>query len=184
MFQQDINFSLKTIFRSASKVHQQSVPLRNALLYGPPGTKKNSAEKYVSSVINGILYTFVSGADIVPLGMNDPTEIKKLFTWGNEYKRCAYLILSEFRLALKTCNCDTSNSPVIYGYRGGIQHICDILNIFMLLTGTININVMCILTLSQSHILNEAVLDCMDEIIKLSCPGKDDASEGGWWKIH
>lgn len=67
--------------QSVALATARGVPLRNVLLWGPPGTGKTMAAQRLARGC-GMGYAMMSGGDVVPLGRDAVSELHKIFDWA------------------------------------------------------------------------------------------------------
>jgi len=171
---------VKTICMANTKARKRAAPLRNVLLHGPSGTGKSLVAKSIGKATQGLPYALLSGADLAPLGRRGPYELKRLLSWAT--KHGAVVIIDEAESALGSRLRNTSGreneSQGTFGAidggggesDGATGFARDTLNVLLSMTGGTSGDFMLILTTSNPDYLDEAVINRMDETIRLPLP--------------
>lgn len=151
-------------------------PLRNLLIYGPSGVGKSSLAEEIAKSVHGCVYAIMSGADFVPLGKKGPSELQKVIEWAKRGNRPGIIIIDDAECAFgrRVKHCEDDRSQVAQPSEDSSSNSCDILNMFLSLTGDTADKFSFILTTSNPAILDEAILDRCDELLLLDLPSASE----------
>lgn len=140
--------------------NNKNIPFRNFLFYGPPGTGKTAFAKNLATK-TGIDYAILTGADIAPLGVKAVVELNKVFDWANLSRKGVLLFIDESDAFLRKRN--ISNNSLSENLRNAI-------NCFLYRTGNQTNKFFFVLATNEPTLLDKAVQDRIDEIIKFDIP--------------
>lgn len=154
---------LQTVTLATAHTRQHKGNFRHIMLYGPPGTGKTMFARRLAKQ-SGMDYAILAGGDVGPLGRDAVTEIHRVFDWAQHSRRGLVIFVDEADAFLRKRGLqsdgkmteDTRNALSTFLYRTG-----DPTNKFMLVFST-----------NEPEAFDPAVVDRVDEVVKLDLPGK------------
>ena len=157
-------------------------PQRNILIHGPAGCGKTMLAKALCHENPHMPFALLCSSDITPLGKNAPLEMQKLLTWARNGTKSKILIIEDAEAIFGTRSQRNHQQNRISNLGGShlnksMSYTRDTLNVFLSMTGKACNDFMLILTTSQPHLIDEAILDRIDELVPLSKPGMNERFE-------
>jgi len=149
--------------QSVALATARGVPLRNVLLWGPPGTGKTMAAQRLARGC-GMGYAMMSGGDVVPLGRDAVSELHKIFDWAEASAKGVLLFIDEADAFLRRRQPGDADSAASEQTRAAI-------NAVLARTGTQSTRFMLVLASNRPEDLDAAVLDRIDDTICFPLPG-------------
>ncbi len=111
-------------------------------------------------------------------GSQGPAELRRLLTWASTRRQGGIIIIDEAESALGSrakAMSDKAGADNSLENNRNAGYSRDCLNVLLSMTGSFG-NIMLVLTTANPSDLDEAVLDRMDEIIRLPLPSADERS--------
>ena len=157
------------IISNSLKLHELNkikTPFRNFLFYGPPGTGKTAFAKKLAKN-NNLYYAIINGAEISSLGNKSVIELNKIFDWVNYSRKKILFFIDESDAFLRNRN-DKINLS---------ENLRNTINTFLYRTGDLNRKFFFILGTNTPFLIDNAVHDRIDEIVKFDLPKDNERKD-------
>jgi len=158
-----LHIEVEELAESVALSSSRGAPLRNVLLWGPPGTGKTMAARRMARGC-GMGYAMMSGGDVVPLGKDAVTELHAIFNWAERSSQGVLLFIDEadaFLRRRKAGDGDTSTA----------EHTRAAINAVLSRTSSQSTKFMMVLASNRPEDLDPAILDRIDDTIHFPLPG-------------
>jgi len=140
-----------------------SVPLRHALLHGPPGTGKTMLAQRLATGC-GMDYAIISGGDVAPLGEAAVTELNTLMEWASSTPAGMVLFIDEAEAFLQARSSGMAAAGVAAATR------LNVMSTLLHHTGQASTKLMLVLATNRPSDLDDAILDRLDVQVHLDVP--------------
>ncbi|XP_010372592.2 ATPase family AAA domain-containing protein 3C-like [Rhinopithecus roxellana] len=135
---------------------------RNVLLYTPPGTGKTLFAKNLA-LYCGLDYTIMTGVDVVPMGREGVTTMRKMFDWANSSWRGLLLFVDDADTFLRKRATEEINEDLIHTQNAFLYHTRERSNKFML-----------VLASRHREQLHWDIHDCIDMMVHFNLPRQEE----------
>jgi len=113
---------VEELAQSIAASSSRGSPLRNVLLWGPPGTGKTMAARRLAKGC-GMGYAIMNGGDVVPLGKDAVTELHSIFDWAERSTQGVLLFIDEADAFLRRRKPGDGNSSTSEHMRSAINAV-------------------------------------------------------------